>query len=141
MEMLDITDLSVGMAISSSVIFDDVTLQNFKELSSDYADVHCDESFAHEMGYSSELVHGLLVQIPISSLVGMQLPGPNSVLVEITSKFHNPTYVSDEVVYTLAVSKIFKVQRLVQLRFEGKVEKRLVISGNVTSVFPKKEDK
>jgi acyl-CoA thioesterase FadM len=76
--------------------------------------------------------------MPISSLVGMQLPGPNSVLVEITSKFHSPTYVSDEVFYSVLITKIMDAQRLVQLRFEGKVEDRLVISGNVTTVFPRK---
>ena len=138
MEMFELSDLSVGMAISNSVVFDEFSLQNFKRISSDYANVHCDESFAKDLGYSSKLVHGLLVQMPISSLVGMQLPGPNSVLVEITSKFHSPTYVSDEVFYSVLITKIMDAQRLVQLRFEGKVEDRLVISGNVTTVFPRK---
>ena len=110
-------------------------------MSSDYANVHSDESFAQDLGYESKLIHGLLVQLPISSLVGMKLPGPNSVLVEVTSKFHNPTYVSDEVFYSIQITKIVEAQQLVQLRFEGKVEDRLVISGNVTTVFPRKSAK
>jgi acyl dehydratase len=141
MEMFNITELSVGMAISTSVVFDELSLQNFKRISSDYANVHSDESFAQDLGYESKLVHGLLVQIPISALVGMKLPGPNSVLVEITSKFHNPTYVSDEVFYSILITKIVEAQQLVQLRFEGKVKDRLVISGNVTTVFPRKSAK
>jgi acyl dehydratase len=138
MKMLDITDLSVGMTVSTSVVFDELSLESFKRLSSDYANVHSDESFAQDLGYDSKLIHGLLVQIPISSLVGMELPGPNSVLVEISSKFHRPTYVRDEVFYTLMITKIMVAQQLVQLRFEGKIESRLVISGNVTTVFPRK---
>ena len=141
MEMFDITDLSIGMTISTSVVFDELSLQNFKRMSSDYANVHSDESFAQDLGYESKLIHGLLVQLPISSLVGMKLPGPNSVLVEVTSKFHNPTYVSDEVFYSIQITKIVEAQQLVQLRFEGKVEDRLVISGNVTTVFPRKSAK
>ena len=139
--MYDLTDLSVGMAISTSVVFDELILENFKRMSSDYADVHSDEFFAQDLGYKSKLVHGLLVQMPISSLVGMQLPGPNSVLVEITSKFHSPTYVNNEVSYSILITKIMEAQQLVQLRFEGKVEDKLVISGNVTSVFPRKSVK
>ena len=138
MEMFELSDLSVGMTISTNVVFDDFSMQNFKKISSDYANVHCDESFAQDLGYSTKLVHGLLVQIPISSLVGMQLPGPNSVLVEVSSKFHSPTYVGDEVCYSLLITKIMDAQRVVQLWFEGKVEDRLVISGKVTSVFPRK---
>jgi 3-hydroxybutyryl-CoA dehydratase len=136
--MYNLTDLSVGMAISTSVVFDEFILEDFKRMSSDSANVHIDEFFAQNLGYKSKLVHGLLVQMPISSLVGMQLPGPNSVLVEISSKFHSPTYIDNEVDYSVQITKIMESQRLVQLRFAGKVEDRIVISGNVTTVFPEK---
>lgn len=138
MEMSNITDLTVGMAISKSVVFNEEVFENFKQLSSDYANVHNDESYAQRLGFKSKLVHGLLVQIPISTLVGMQLPGHDSVLTEISSKFHGPTYVNDEVFYSLVVTKIFERQKLVQLQFKGKVNNRLVISGYANSVFPER---
>jgi 3-hydroxybutyryl-CoA dehydratase len=139
--MYSLTDLSVGMAVSSSVVFDALILEDFKKVSSDSANVHIDELFAQNLGYKSKLVHGLLVQMPISSLVGMQLPGPNSVIVEISSKFHSPTYIDNQVDYLMQISKIMESQQLVQLRFEGKVKAKTVISGSVTTVFPEKKVK
>jgi 3-hydroxybutyryl-CoA dehydratase len=136
--MYILTDLSVGMAVWTSVVFNELVLDDFKKISSDSAKVHIDELFAQNLGYKSKLVHGLLVQMPISSLVGMQLPGPNSVIVEISSKFHNPTYIDNQVDYLLQIARIIESQQLVQLRFEGKVEAKTVISGTVTSVFPEK---
>jgi acyl dehydratase len=74
----------------------DVTLdemQRFAELSGDFNPLHTDDSFAKSRGFAGRVVYGALLLAKVSQLIGMQLPGRDSVWASLSFDFKRPLYV------------------------------------------------
>ena len=52
------------------------------------------------------VVHGLLLSTSFSRILGMEIPGENTVIGTVDLKFHEPVYVGDRVKYLVAVDRI-----------------------------------
>lgn len=128
-------DLSVGDSVELSVLFRKEELDVFVALTGDDAPFHRSVEFAQRHGFKGLIVHGLLVQSPLSSLLGRRLPGSRTVINTVSTKFHSPTYVGDEVHYVLRVVRLTPSLQAVMLEFEGAVGDRRVISGTAMCTF------
>ncbi len=119
-ELLDrkLEDLKVGQETSMTSRITQQEFETFKELTGDKAPVHWKDSFAKEMGYASTISYGLLVLSKFSGLLGMQIPGPRSVIVQTQFKWKLPVFVGDELTYKVRISKIATAVRLVVLQCE-----------------------
>lgn len=87
-------DLSEGS--SATVPFSVTTeqLRQFAELSGDFNPLHLDDAFAQAKGYEGAVVYGALLLAKISQLIGMRLPGRDSVWASISFDFKRPLYVA-----------------------------------------------
>ena len=128
-------DLSVGDQAEIRIDFSAEKVAQFSSLTGDDAYFHSDDDVARRFGFEGRIAHGLLVQSPLSALLGMTMPGPATVINAITSKFHAPTYVGESVHYVLRVTGLTPAVKAVQLEFEAKVDDRLVMSGTALCSF------
>lgn len=129
------TDLGVGDQVDLHIDFSYEKIEEFTLLTGDDAQFHTSEEAARGFGFDGCIVHGLLVQSPLSALLGKNLPGPKTVINAITSKFHAPTYVGEGVDYVLRVTRLTPAVQAVLLEFEAKVGDRKVMSGTAMCSF------
>lgn len=135
MASLNFEDLRVGDEARLRVEFSAGKVDEFVTLTGDDATFHTNADVARQFGFESCIVHGLLVQSPLSALLGTTLPGSNTVINTITSKFHAPTYVGEAVDYALRVTRLTAAVGAVLLEYEAKVDDRKVLSGTVMCSF------
>lgn len=108
MTLLAIDDIKVGDAYSETVQFTPETTERFLRLSRDTAGIHVDEAFSEQQGFEALVVHGFLLSLHFSRILGMELPGENTVIGSIDLQFHAPVYVGDSATFTATVRRILR---------------------------------
>ena len=100
-------------------------MQKFAELSGDFNPLHTDATFARNKGFKGVVVYGALLVAKISQLIGMQLPGRNSVWASVSLDFRNPLYVDQpaqvEGVVTMVSDSTGMTELMLTVRAAGKV--------------------
>ena len=86
-------DLTEGASASVSFSVSHEQLRQFAELSGDLNPLHLDDAFARSKGYEGAVVYGALLIAKVSQLIGMRLPGKDSVWASISFDFKRPLYV------------------------------------------------
>jgi len=101
-----IAQLSEGQRHTMSVGIDQDKLDAFAALTGDHAPVHTDSDFAAAKGYTGCVAHGLLVSSFYSTILGCHLPGPNTVIMQVTTNMVKPVYVGDIIEYSVSVERV-----------------------------------
>ena len=96
----------------------DGEMTSYAELSGDYNPLHCDESLARSEGFDGRVVYGGLLVSKVSRMIGMHLPGFDSVWNELRIRFSNPLYVGQEAELRATVEHVSVAARAVKLRLE-----------------------
>ena len=111
-------------------------LQSFIELSEDRALAHVDEAQAQKMGYKGKLAHGFLVALRFSRMLGMFLPGSNTVIHQFQFDALAPVYVGDTLDYTVKVDRVFPSVQTVRLELSVVNQAgQMVCRGKSTCMF------
>ncbi|MCV0366628.1 MaoC family dehydratase [Nitrosopumilus sp.] len=90
-------DLFVGQKTSFSKKIDESLLNDFAKISGDFNPLHMNEKYAINTNFGKRVCHGMLLASFFSQLVGMNLPGKNSLYFSQTLNFRNPCFIDDEV--------------------------------------------
>ena len=90
-------DLFVGQKVTFSEKIDESLLIDFAKLSGDFNPLHMDEDYALNTNFEKRVCHGMLLASFFSQLVGMYLPGKNSLYFSQSLNFRNPCFIGDEV--------------------------------------------
>lgn len=139
MALLTLESIKEGDAYSEDILFDKEKITSFIEISKDTAGIHVNKGFSNEKGFARLVVHGLLIAIPFSRILGMRLPGENTVIGNISLKFHAPVYVKDKVKYTVTVKRVLAPLGTVLLDLSVKKSDGTVcVDGTTTCVFKTK---
>jgi len=75
-------------------------IQAFALVSGDVNPAHVDAQYAEGTRFHGVIAHGMFAGALISSLLGTEFPGPGTIYIEQSLKFHRPVHVGD----TLSVS-------------------------------------
>ena len=73
-------------------------IDDFAELSGDYNPLHMNDIYAKSTKFKQRVCHGLLLTSFFSQLIGMFLPGKNSLYLSQTVKFVSPCFINDEII-------------------------------------------
>ena len=92
---LTLTDLAEGTRAQVEFTITHQDMRTFATLSGDYNPLHLDDAFAKTKGFDGAVVYGALITAKISQLIGMRLPGRDSVWSSIALQFRKPLYVGD----------------------------------------------
>ena len=136
MSIATVDDLSVGDSYTEEILFDEQTISRFIEFSRDIASFHTRREFSKQKGFQGLVVHGFLLSTNFSKILGMELPGENTVIGSVNLEFHEPVYVGDKVKYTVTVERILTPLGGVLLKLNvQKADNTPCVQGKATCFF------
>mmetsp|Transcript_71580 Transcript_71580/g.83264 ORF Transcript_71580/g.83264 Transcript_71580/m.83264 type:complete len:165 (+) Transcript_71580:51-545(+) len=105
----------VGDVYSVRRVFTQEDVNTFAKLIGDTNPIHLDREAAKKAGFPNTICHGALVGSLFSTIMGMHLPGPQSVYMHQTYQFTAPVLVGEEVTATVRIKEFLKERKLLWL--------------------------
>ena len=128
-------DLEVGMEATYATIVSEADINSFATLSGDKNPVHLDHDYAAKTIFKERIAHGILTASYISTVLGMELPGPGCIYVSQTLNFRAPVKIGDEVIARVRVEELFAVKRRVILACDCSVAFHRLLAENVDQIL------
>jgi acyl dehydratase len=133
-----IDDIEVGASHSEAIDLTSERMRSFIDFTRDSAGIHTSRSFSAEKGFENLVVHGFLLSVHFSRILGMELPGENAVIGSMELNFHEPVYVGDRVTYTATVKRVLRPLGAVHLDLLiEKSDGTLCVEGKTVCAFKK----
>jgi acyl dehydratase len=123
------TDLAVGNSASFDFSVSPEDMARFAELSGDFNPLHIDDAFARGKQFEGRVVYGALIIAKVSRLIGMELPGRDSVWTKVTFQFNRPLYVGQTATLQGVVATLSEATGFVELKLTLKVDGRPLAKG------------
>ncbi|CAH1791825.1 unnamed protein product [Owenia fusiformis] len=121
--------------ITKTFTAEDVRL--FSEISEDRNPVHLDTEYAKTSQFGRCIVHGVLSNGLISSVLGNKLPGFGTIFISQQIEFPNPLYVGEAVTAKVEVLEIRKRLVTFQTICFKPDDKKVVLQGTAKILLPK----
>jgi 3-hydroxybutyryl-CoA dehydratase len=131
-----IEDLKPGMSDSLSRTVTERDIELFGEVSGDKNPVHFDEEYAKGTMFKGRIAHGMLSAAYISTVLGMQIPGPGTIFMSATTRFRAPVRIGDTVETTCTVREVNAEKRRVVFDCVCKVKDVTVVDGEALVMAP-----
>lgn len=127
-------ELTPGQSESFTKTVSEKDIDLFGEVSGDKNPVHFDQAYAETTIFKGRIAHGMLSASFISTVIGMQLPGPGTIFLGLSVKFAAPVRIGDTVVTTVTVREV--ARRRLTLDCVCKVGEVEVITGEALVMAP-----
>jgi 3-hydroxybutyryl-CoA dehydratase len=134
-----IEDLSPGMSANFVKTVTERDIALFGEVSGDTNPVHFDETFASATPFKGRIAHGVLTASYISTVLGMQMPGPGTIFLRLDIRFKAPVRIGDTVTATCTVREILAERRRVVFGCTCTVGGTVVLEGEATVMPPSRK--
>jgi 3-hydroxybutyryl-CoA dehydratase len=131
-----IEDLKPGMSESFSKTVSESDIQKFGEISGDMNPAHFDEEWAKTTPFKGRIAHGVLSASYISTVLGMKMPGPGTIFMQLLTRFKAPVRIGDTVVATCTVRETIPEKRRVTFDCVCKVGDLVVVEGEALVMAP-----
>ena len=122
-------EIAEGMQVAFPICVTDDDMRRFAVLSGDVSPLHTDPAFARSKGYDDIIVYGGLLVSYISRLVGMHMPGRDSVEAGLEVKFTNPLFVNENATLSGVVKHKHESVRLLEIAFRITTPAKTVARG------------
>ena len=97
MQLKTIHDIQMGDKASFSKTVSESDVYLFAGITGDVNPAHVDAEYAKGTFFKHRVAHGVLSMGFISTVLGMYLPGPGTILLKIEARFTSPVYFGDTV--------------------------------------------
>ena len=131
-----IEDLKPGLSESFSRTVTERDIQLFGEVSGDTNPVHFDEDFAKTTMFKGRIAHGMLSASYISTVLGMQIPGPGTIFMSLATRYKAPVRIGDTVATTCTVREVNAQKRRVIFDCVCRVGGTTVVEGEAMVMAP-----
>src|SRR5205814_10051009 len=108
-----IEDLSPGMSADFVRTVTERDIALFGEVSGDTNPLHFDETFASATPFKGRIAHGILTASYVSTVLGMEMPGPGTIFLGMNIRFKAPVRIGDTVAARCTVREILVERRRV----------------------------
>jgi len=138
MKGITIDEMTIGQSASFTKTVTETDVVLFGGISGDLNPAHFNEEYAKDTIFKGRIAHGMLCSSFISTVLGMQLPGPGSIYLKQDLKFLAPVHFNDTITAICIVKEIIKEKN--RVIFECKVinqDGKDVISGEAIIMPPK----
>jgi 3-hydroxybutyryl-CoA dehydratase len=92
-----ISSIKIGQKEQFEITVTESMVNKFAEISGDFNPLHMDEIHAKNTIFGKRVCHGMLISSFLSQLVGMYLPGKNSLYFSQSLKFMSPCFIGDKI--------------------------------------------
>ena len=131
-----IDELKPGMSESLTRTVTERDIELFGEVSGDRNPMHFDEEYARNTPFKGRIAHGMLSASYISTILGMQMPGPGTIFMSATVRFRAPVRIGDTVIATCTVREANQEKRRVMFDCACKVGDTTVVEGEALVMAP-----
>ena len=90
-------DIFIGQKEIFSKKITESMLDEFSKFSGDLNPLHMNDEYADSSIFGKRIVHGMLLSTFFSQLIGMKLPGKNSLYFSQSLNFRSPCYIDNEI--------------------------------------------
>ncbi|MCF6776604.1 MaoC family dehydratase [Thiotrichales bacterium 19X7-9] len=136
----NITQIKIGQKASFSKTITETDIYLFAGVSGDLNPAHINEEKAKNTRFKKRIAHGMLTASFISTVIGMQLPGPGTIYLEQSIRFKAPVYIGDTIKAVVEITALDIDKNRVQLdTFCYNQDGELVVEGNALVMPPLKE--
>lgn len=131
--------IGIGDKASLSKTMTETDVYLFAGITGDLNPLHINADLARKSLFGRPVVHGMLTAGIISSVIGMQLPGPGAVYLSQSLKFLAPVFFGDTITAEVEViDKIAGKNRIRLLTTCRNQDGKAVVEGEALAI-PKKE--
>jgi 3-hydroxybutyryl-CoA dehydratase len=109
-------DIQIGDSAAFSKTISEFDIYQFAGLTGDFNPMHIDEEFAKNTFFKERIAHGLLTGSFISTVLGMKLPGPNSIYLSQNFTFTAPVKMGDTIKAIVEVVEKRDDKKLIKLK-------------------------
>lgn len=134
-QVLCLSDLKAGSDQTIKFVVSERDLEMFAELSGDRNPLHTDSVFAKTKGFRDKVVYGALLIAKLSQLIGMHLPGRDTIFTGLDVTFRAPVHPGDVVLLTAKIAHVSQATGAVNLSVHALIGDRIVMSGNAETVL------
>ena len=127
---------------AKSITAEDV--EAFAKLSGDRNPLHMDDKFAVRTHFQRRVVHGMLVANYVSTMIGMQCPGPGALWSQQNFKWLAPVFIGDEISLLMKVTHKSEGSRSLTLEVKALNQEGKVVmegEGTVTALEERQQPK
>jgi 3-hydroxybutyryl-CoA dehydratase len=129
-------DLQLGMEASYARAVTDGDIVAFADLTGDKNPIHLDSTYAAKTVFKTPIAHGMLTAGYISTVFGMEMPGPGAIYVSQTLNFRAPVRAGDTVVAKVVVAELIAPKRRARFHCTCSVEGKVVLEGEAVLMVP-----
>lgn len=129
-------DLEVGMEATYSATVREEDIVAFAELSGDKNPVHLDREYAAKTIFKEPIAHGMLTACFISTVFGMELPGPGAIYITQTLNFKAPVKIGATVVARVSLVNLVPAKRRALFDCFCTVDGKIVVDGEAMLMVP-----
>jgi len=90
-------DIQIGDTAVFSKTISEYDIYQFAGITGDFNPMHIDQEFAKNTIFKERIAHGLLIGSFISTVLGMKLPGPNTIYLSQNFNFIAPVKLGDTI--------------------------------------------
>jgi 3-oxoacyl-[acyl-carrier protein] reductase len=117
--LADFASIAVGAQARLAKTISAANVQTFAELTGDNNPLHLDEAYARRTHFGRRVAHGMLVGSYLSTLIGMQLPGPGALWLQQSFLWRAPVFIGDTVEMTLTVTHKSEATRVLNVEVKA----------------------
>jgi len=108
-------EISIGQTATFCKLIGEQEILLFAAASGDLNPVHLDAEFAAGTIFGERIAHGMLTGAVISAALALELPGPGTIYVSQSLRFHRPVKIGDELSAQLEVTAKREDKKMVTL--------------------------
>ncbi len=132
--ILALGDLAQGLQADVEFEITREQMRQFAELSGDFNPLHTDDEYARSKGFDGAVVYGALQVAKVSQLIGMRLPGRNSVWASLALEFRRPLYVGQLAQVEGMVTSVSESTGMVELKITVRAGGKVLAKGTAEVV-------
>jgi 3-hydroxybutyryl-CoA dehydratase len=123
-------EIQIGDTANFSKTISEFDIYQFAGITGDFNPMHINEEFADKTIFKDRIAHGLLTGSFISTVLGMKLPGPNSIYLSQSFRFIAPVKVGDTIRATVEVIEKQDDKKFIKLKTQvWNQRKEIVVDG------------
>ena len=123
-------DIQIGDTATFSKTISEFDIYQFAGITGDFNPMHINEEFADTTIFEDRIAHGLLTGSFISTVLGMKLPGPNSIYLSQSFSFTAPVKIGDTITAKVEVIEKQDEKKFIKLKTQvWNQHKKIVVDG------------
>ncbi|HNW92634.1 MAG TPA: MaoC family dehydratase [bacterium] len=129
-------ELKVGDAAELQMTVTAEGIEAFARTSGDSNPIHLDDAVARAAGLNGRVAHGVLSLGFCSAVLGMQLPGPGTIAVDLSVTFLRPAYIGDTVTCRVEVMEKNEERKTARMKLLWRNQQGKILCRGSSVVLP-----